>query len=273
VPASPVQLNPGLPVQLEPILNKTLEKDRELRCQTAAELRADLQAPEARHRFFRAGVSAASQPSVVAARKTSRRANAWEQTHRSPGWPRSAPRSWGRTARREAILAAYNTQPAVSRDHLPARRHSLGAICFGWADHLYSAAWQGNPVEIFSARPGAAESRSLGLEHTQLLAVSPTGEMAVALNSHRTGTWVNVGTLASAPLAGGAPRELLENVQWADWAPDGSGLAVVRDVGGRNRLNIPSAKCSTRPEAGSAIPYFSQGRHGGLSRPLPTGGR
>jgi len=42
VPTSPVQLNPALPPQLESILNKTLEKDRELRCQSAAELRADL---------------------------------------------------------------------------------------------------------------------------------------------------------------------------------------------------------------------------------------
>src|SRR5882762_1856019 len=42
VPTSPVQLNPGLPPQLETILNKALEKDRELRCQSAAELRADL---------------------------------------------------------------------------------------------------------------------------------------------------------------------------------------------------------------------------------------
>ena len=66
--------------------------------------------------------------------------------------------------------------------------------------------------------------------------------MAVALNSHRTGTWVNMGTLASAPLAGGAPREVLENVQWADWSPDGSNLAVVRDVGGRNRLEYPIGK-------------------------------
>jgi serine/threonine protein kinase len=41
-PTSPVQLNPQLPVKLEEIINKALEKDRELRCQTAAELRADL---------------------------------------------------------------------------------------------------------------------------------------------------------------------------------------------------------------------------------------
>lgn len=41
-PVSPVSLNPELPTRLEEIINKTLEKDRELRCQTAAELRADL---------------------------------------------------------------------------------------------------------------------------------------------------------------------------------------------------------------------------------------
>src|SRR6266851_2001071 len=41
-PVSPVQLNPETPVELERIINKALEKDREIRCQTASELRADL---------------------------------------------------------------------------------------------------------------------------------------------------------------------------------------------------------------------------------------
>jgi serine/threonine protein kinase len=41
-PTSPVELNPNLPGELERVINKCLEKDRELRCQTAAELRADL---------------------------------------------------------------------------------------------------------------------------------------------------------------------------------------------------------------------------------------
>src|ERR1700674_3355857 len=41
-PTSPIRVNPELPVQLEPIINKALEKDRDLRYQHAADIRADL---------------------------------------------------------------------------------------------------------------------------------------------------------------------------------------------------------------------------------------
>jgi serine/threonine protein kinase len=41
-PISPVRLNPEVPAKLEEIIEKALEKDPDLRCQTAAELRADL---------------------------------------------------------------------------------------------------------------------------------------------------------------------------------------------------------------------------------------
>jgi serine/threonine protein kinase len=41
-PTAPISVNPELPLEFEGVLNKTLEKDREIRCQSAAELRVDL---------------------------------------------------------------------------------------------------------------------------------------------------------------------------------------------------------------------------------------
>jgi Tol biopolymer transport system component len=50
------------------------------------------------------------------------------------------------------------------------------------------------------------------------------------------------GTLARAPLGGGAPREILENVVTAAWGPDGKTLAIVRSVADRRRLEFPPGK-------------------------------
>src|SRR5207247_6774491 len=42
-PVSPIRLNPDLPAELEHIINRALEKDRELRYQHASEMRSELQ--------------------------------------------------------------------------------------------------------------------------------------------------------------------------------------------------------------------------------------
>jgi serine/threonine protein kinase len=42
-PVSPIRLNPDLPLKLEEIINRALEKDRNLRYQHASDLRAELQ--------------------------------------------------------------------------------------------------------------------------------------------------------------------------------------------------------------------------------------
>jgi Tol biopolymer transport system component len=93
---------------------------------------------------------------------------------------------------------------------------------------LYGAAWEGQPQEIFSTRFDSTDSRTLGLPPAQILSVSSKGEMAISLHPTTTGAFAQGGTLARVPLAGGAPREVLDKVFWADWTPDGQSLAVVR---------------------------------------------
>ncbi len=107
---------------------------------------------------------------------------------------------------------------------------------------VYGAQWDGNPVELFSARPGGAESRALGLPRATVLAISSSEQMAIKLERRPAEEWISIGTLARMPLAGGEPREILEDVQEADWAPDGASLAIVRQVGRQQRLEFPVGK-------------------------------
>jgi len=246
-PTTATRLRPELPVKLEETISKALEKDRDLRCQTAAELRADLKRVKRSIDSSRTSVVAETSPAESSATLASLSSVAVER-----GRP-SVPRLIFAVGILLALAAGlYGGKLFFSTSPLPPpvyrqltfRRGSIHSARFAPDGQtiLYTAAWQGGPLDVFTARPEAPEARSMGLSRTQLVSVSSASEMAVLLNSKAIGTWVNMGTLARAPLVGGAPREVLEQVQWADWGADGNSLAVVRDLGGRNRLEYPIGK-------------------------------
>jgi eukaryotic-like serine/threonine-protein kinase len=243
-PSAPLRLNPELPAKLEEIITKTLEKDCDMRCQTAAELRADLKRLKRSVESSR-GMVVTGEPAPAATSET--RVVPAAVRRRRPLWPlltacTLVALAVGGFAGKELFSSAPLPPPTYRQ--LTFRRGSIRSARFAPDGQtiLYSAAWQGGPVDVFTARPEAPEARSMGLSRTQLASVSSASEMAVLLNSKAIGTWVNMGTLARAPLVGGAPREVLEHVQWADWSADGTNLVVVRDYGGRNRLEYPIGK-------------------------------
>jgi eukaryotic-like serine/threonine-protein kinase len=107
---------------------------------------------------------------------------------------------------------------------------------------VYGAAWQGAPIRLFTARRESLEAGRIDLPDADIFAINRNGEMAVSLGRHYLSTHHAIGTLAVAPLSGGAPRETLEKVEDADWSPDGKELAVVHEVAGRSQLELPIGK-------------------------------
>ena len=108
---------------------------------------------------------------------------------------------------------------------------------------VYGAMWDGRPMQLFSGRINSAEARAIEPDNADLLAVSRTGELAVALNRQFVEPWCPVGTLARVPLLGGMPREMAGGALDADWAPDESGLAYTTRTHGRFQLRLfPAGK-------------------------------
>jgi serine/threonine protein kinase len=108
---------------------------------------------------------------------------------------------------------------------------------------LYSASWDGGPTEVFVSSPESPESRPLGFPGADVLSVSSSGDLAINLRSNVSGEFTRTGTLARASATGGgAPREILEGVDAADWAANGQDLAVVRQAAALEKLDYPIGK-------------------------------
>ncbi len=226
------QLAPHAPAPARWIIDRLLAKDPEERYASTKDLARDLKS-------VRDHLSETSASGGLEAAQPAKR--------RRRGWvlPAAAALAVG-------VAGGFLLRAVTSRDsgelievnRLTYNRGSIQAARFAPDAQtiVYAASWEGLPLDLFTTRAESAESRSLGLAKAGLLAISSSGELAVSLNRHFRFGFEATGTLARVPLAGGAPREVLENVQDADWSPDGKSLAVARQVGNRNRLDYPIGK-------------------------------
>ncbi|MEA3005756.1 MAG: eukaryotic-like serine/threonine-protein kinase [Acidobacteriaceae bacterium] len=244
-PVPPHQLNPDLPPQFERILDRSLEKDRDLRYQSAAEMRAEMKILK---RTLDSQRTATAQSTSTSGSTAAPPAILPRAAKGGGLWPYAI-------AAAAAVLLAglalgWFLHAANSRTQLPVyrqltfRRGTVRSARFtpNGQSVVYGAAWEGKPTELFITSPESPQSRSLQRRGEELMSISSTSDIALLTNVNVTGTYTQSGTLARMPINGGGPREILEGVQWADWSPDGKQLAIVRDMGGKNRLEFPIGK-------------------------------
>jgi serine/threonine protein kinase/Tol biopolymer transport system component len=225
-PTSPVRLNPELPPKLEEIINKLLEKDRDLRYQHASELRSDLKRLKRDTDSGRTGAtsSAVAAPAAVeAVLKPS---------------PRSRWRTWAALSGGAVIVIAAILGYLLARPLPPPRvlqtvqitntnRSKSGLVTDG--TRLYFIDGQlglsqtsvtgGETVPI----PTPSLTPSLGNPGLFLFDVSPDGS-ALLLGTSQGTTFE--GPLWTLPALGGSARRL-GNVEAhsAAWSPDGKRIA------------------------------------------------
>jgi len=218
------QAVPDVHPELERIINRCLRKEPERRWQTMADVKVALE--ELRDEVDVSG-AVAVQPRAYAAKSAARHVGRWIAlgalsaivvlvafaVHFAPQLMRTEPPTFQRLTFRHGDVTSANFAPG-------------GAI-------VYTAEWDGSPSTFYSVIPGNREGRQLQLPPGRVMSVSASGEMAIVLGDGE------LGTLARVPFGGGAPREILENVFYADWGPDGESMAVVRKVGSKFRLEYP----------------------------------
>jgi hypothetical protein len=220
-PPDPLTLNPALPPIAATIVRRCLEKNKEERFQSARDLAFDLQQ-------LREVTTSGRQPrirSFAARRKVIR------------GFVIAS-------VLLAAVAAGMWLRPSAEPptfDQLTFRRARIGGARFvgDTQSVLYSEAAAGNQLELW--RLDSAESlaaRRLEFAAGAEILAAQAGQLALSINRRFVMGQRFVGTLAAAPLAGGEPRELEENIEDADLDLSGKELAIVRSVGGMGGISL-----------------------------------
>ena len=115
-------------------------------------------------------------------------------------------------------------------------------------------------LALYTGRIDSQGLRPLGAAADSIAAISSGGEILVIQNYRGIGPgYVRVGTLARLALGGGAPRPVVDSVQYADWAPDGKDFAIVRYIPQSHvyTLEYPTGKVLYQTNGWVSHPRFS----------------
>ncbi|HVO82207.1 MAG TPA: protein kinase [Terriglobales bacterium] len=294
-PVSPVRLNPDLPAELERIISKALEKDRDLRYQSAAELRSDLKRLKRDSDSTRISetASVAAMPTAPAARPPSSRATRIAQEARQNKV------SVGLIAVMVLLVlgaAAYGVYALLHRSiRAPFQSMNISKITGSGKAFMAAISPDGKYVVHVAQELG---QQSLWIRHiatgsnTQI--VPPTESNYVGVTFAPDGNYVyfdriekerpNVGLLYQVPVLGGTPKLISGDVDsHISFAPDGRRFVFLRNdsAHGLTSLIIANADGSdehklvseTGPGAFQGAPSWSpDGKVIAIMRVLGKGG-
>ena len=226
-PPSPLRFNPTLPHKLEDIINKALEKDRNLRYQGAGEMRADLQRLKRDTDSGRSGLISASQAgvsAVIGAANGSSASMVPAQTRTN--WILWASAGGGIALLVIALLGYLASRPLpapsvsgyVPITHDGNRKRIVGTD--GARLYLGEFSSEGNLFGQVSINGGEVAKVSLPTATMVQLAVSPDG--STLLGADEVGQTAFHGPLWSVPVLGGSPRKIGDAAaQSGEFSPDG----------------------------------------------------
>lgn len=266
-PVSPITLNSAVPQELERIINKLLEKDRDLRCQVAAEVRADLK--RLQREMDPSRVS--SDPSVTASHASTGAAHASASRHTSAAQSGAMARTGSGAVLSEpapksrigagvilmvalAVVAGagYGLYTLLHKDHLPLIEQKRVLAPFekftienvANNGHITQAAISTDGKYLLQALEESG-SQSLWLRHIptatmkqvlepartryQGLCFSPDGNYIYFLRRDETNE--EESQLYSASVLGGEPRVIIKDVDSPiSFSPDGQHFVFLREL-------------------------------------------
>jgi tRNA A-37 threonylcarbamoyl transferase component Bud32 len=250
------EVNPNLPGSLDRIIRRCLEKQPSDRFHSAHDLAIALEALSG---------STNQSASTIAARATESMETPARKGGISPLLAAAAIAIVGAAAffRRPCALRQRCSRAArVQETHVPPRPDQFGPHDAGRPTFVYSAAFDAPVRSVYTTRADSPESAELPYSDPIVTAISPKGELALIMKRRNITGYSVVGTLARASLSGGATRDLLEDVQDADWLPDGSDLVVAHAPDNRYRLEWPIGKAVYETDGWiSHVRVSPDGRH------------
>jgi eukaryotic-like serine/threonine-protein kinase len=218
------------PIGLQRILTRCLEKDPNHRFQSASDLAFAIEA------LSGTGTSV-SQTAAAAAIQETGRSRKWI-------WLLAGALACAAAGGAIAWSLQPGPKPVPTFQRMSYERATLvrGRFAADGKTVVYSGVLTDGVPDTYVIRADYPTSVSAGLHGAIVLAISRQDQMAVLVRPHFYAQNQWGGTLASVPLGGSGPREMLDNVYDADWSPDGKDLAVIDHSGDKWRLQYPIGK-------------------------------